>query len=242
MYISQALREAQGNLFLSHLGWPENQVDLPRLAHKNGAHEFMPACNAIRLYPIVDRAAWLEQLLPLGIRTIQLRIKDLTGNRLETEIKKAIRIANSFHAQLFINDYWELAIRHQAYGVHLGQEDLDDADIKNIRTANLRLGISTHSYYELARAHAYHPSYFAFGPIFPTTSKIMSFAAQGLDKLQRIRRTLKTPLVAIGGINQDRIDDIINVGVDGVAMMSAITKSSDPIFTTNTLLKKFNRR
>jgi rhodanese-related sulfurtransferase len=121
-----------------------------------------------------------------------------------------------------------------AYGVHLGQEDLNDADVHKIHAAGLRLGISTHCYYEVARAHAYHPSYIAIGPVFKTDSKIMSFPPQGLDRLHYWRRLLPNyPLVAIGGINEMNMQDVLATGVDGVAMISAITKAKDVSWIEN---------
>jgi hydroxymethylpyrimidine kinase/phosphomethylpyrimidine kinase/thiamine-phosphate diphosphorylase len=175
-------------------------------------------------------------LLPLGVKTLQLRIKNKQGLELENEIKRSIMLAEKYQANLFINDYWEMAIRYGAYGVHLGQEDLETADMTAIRQAELRLGISTHCYYEVARAHALNPSYIACGPIFTTTSKVMSFAAQGIAQLKRWRRTLNYPLVAIGGINAERIPDVLATKVDGIAMISAITQAKDPIATTKSLM------
>ncbi len=184
----------------------------------------------IGLYPIVDSSDWVEKLLPLGVKTIQLRIKDKKSVELENEIKRSVALAKKHHANLFINDYWELAIRYNANGVHLGQEDLDTADIKMIRNAGLYLGISTHSETEVARAHALKPSYIAFGPIFPTTSKVMLYPAQGITRLKRLRQQLLNyPLVAIGGINLERLPEILATHVDGIAVISAITQAADPI-------------
>lgn len=189
------------------------------------------------LYPIVDSAVWIEKLLPLGVKTIQLRIKNKSPAELEKEIKCGIQIAQQFHAQLFINDYWELAISYRAYGVHLGQEDLDQADIKKIRQAGLKLGISTHDEQEIARAERLCPSYIAYGPIYHTTSKVMAFKPQGISALERLKRRLSYPLVAIGGINLKRLPEVLATGVDGVAMISAITEAADPIIVTRKLLE-----
>ncbi len=188
------------------------------------------------LYPIVDRASWLQKLLPLGITTIQLRSKDQTGDELENEIEQSIALANKFQARLFINDYWQLAIKHRAYGVHLGQEDVADADLQAIHQAGLRLGISSHSDEEVARACAAKPSYIAFGPVYPTTSKIMAFGPQGIAQLKHRVETLDYPVVAIGGINHQRLPDVLATGVNGIALISAITQASDPITTTKNLL------
>lgn len=172
----------------------------------------------------------------IGRGIIQLRIKHTLKN-LELEIKKSVACAKKYGAQLFINDCWELAIQYGATGIHLGQEYLQQADIKKIyRRAELHLGISSHCYHEVAHAHAIQPSYIACGPIFPTTSKIMQFNPQGITQLERWRRTLRYPLVAIGGINLERLPAILSTGVDGVALISAITKADDPLMAAQQFL------
>lgn len=195
--------------------------------------------TALGLYPIVDSTAWVKRLLPLGVKTIQLRIKN--NPHVESEIQQSILLARQYEARLFINDYWELAIRHGAYGVHLGQEDLKEADVEKIRRAGLRLGVSTHCYDEVTCADAVQPSYIACGPIYHTTSKIMSFSPQGIERLKHWRRTLKYPLVAIGGITQERLLDVLETGVDGIALISAITQADDPEGATRQLLTTVNQ-
>ena len=247
MVINQAIRLAQKSQSenrLVYAGWPENEADLPYLTPMplTTAPISFPHCGSepLGLYPVVDNVEWLKKLLPLGVKTIQLRIKNKCGEELAREIQQGVQLANQYHAKLFINDYWQLAIRYHAYGVHLGQEDLTSANVNNIRQAGLRLGISTHCYYEVARAHTYKPSYIACGPIFPTTSKTMSFAPQGIENLQRWRRTLSYPLVAIGGINHEKLADVIATKVDGIAMISAITQAKDITVTMKELLQKVN--
>jgi hydroxymethylpyrimidine kinase / phosphomethylpyrimidine kinase / thiamine-phosphate diphosphorylase len=235
-YVNQGIRCApnlgNGHGPMAHLGWPETHTDLPWLTPTAAAGQErtqFPDCGDTPLgfYPIVDRAAWLEKLLPLGVSTIQLRIKDLSGEDLEWEIAQAAALANRFNCRLFVNDYWELAIQYNAYGVHLGQEDLQTADLQTIQQAGLRLGISTHSYAEVSRALAVRPSYIAVGPVFPTTTKIMRFAPQGLDALRRWRRTLPYPLVAIAGIFLDNAPDVLEAGVDGIAVVRDIANAKD---------------
>lgn len=235
-YVNQGLRCApslgKGYGPLAHLGWPEHHADLPWLTpdYQSGRERFQfPNCGETPLgfYPIVNRFEWLEKLLPLGVSTIQLRVKDLEGEALEREIAQAAAYARRFNARLFINDYWELAIKYSAYGVHLGQEDIQTADLKRIAQAGLRLGISTHSYAEVARALAIQPSYIAVGPIFSTTTKIMRFAPQGLEALRRWRRTLPYPLVAIAGIFLDNAPEVINTGVDGIAVVRDILNAEN---------------
>lgn len=244
MYVNQGLHGAKsygkGPGPVAHLGWPQHASDLPYLTSHPLETEpkVFPDCGhfALGLYPIVDSVAWLKKLLPLGIKTFQLRIKNTTQVDLENELSAAISLAKYYHARLFINDHWELAIKHSAYGVHLGQEDLETADIHAIYQANLRLGISTHSYAEIAKAHAYKPSYIAYGPIYATTSKPMNFAPQGLESLAYWQRLLNYPLVAIGGINLSNLKFILDCGVENVALISAITHAKNPIQAAQQLL------
>jgi hydroxymethylpyrimidine kinase/phosphomethylpyrimidine kinase/thiamine-phosphate diphosphorylase len=241
MYVNRGIRKAfffdkytakpfQGS-------WPEEEVDLPYLSLKP-LLKFPPAFKPYQtgLYPVVDSSKWVEKLLPQGVKCIQLRIKNAPKKYLKEEIKRSVSLAQQHKATLFINDYWELAIRYGAHGVHLGQEDLLRADINQIYQAGLYLGLSTHCYHEVARAHALNPSYIACGPIYATTSKVMPFQPQGLNQLRRWRRTLRYPLVAIGGINPARLPPILQMGIDGVALISAITNASDPIQATHQLL------
>lgn len=189
-----------------------------------------------KLYPIVDSFSWVKKLLEHGVSTIQLRIKNRNAINLENEIKQSIECAKRFQARLYINDYWELAIRYQAYGVHLGQEDLDSADLEKIYLNGLRLGISTHNYAEVNRAKLLQPSYLAIGPIFPTTSKVMPFAPQGTAQLKHWRKILDYPLVAIGGINLENINEVLLTHVDAIAMISAITQAINPTETIKQFL------
>ena len=218
--------------------WPENQMDIPFLSLRP-LKQLPPAFKTchIGLYPVVDRSDWLEKLLPLGVKTIQLRIKDLQGYPLEEDIKRSVLLAKQYNATLFINDYWDLAIQFGANGVHLGQDDLPKADIAKIHEAGLYLGVSTSCYYEVAAALAVNPSYIACGPIYSTTSKIMSFNPQGIEQLKRWRRTLQYPLVAIGGINLERLPDILKTNVEGISLISAITKATDPDIATKQFLR-----
>jgi hydroxymethylpyrimidine kinase/phosphomethylpyrimidine kinase/thiamine-phosphate diphosphorylase len=164
----------------------------------------------------------------MGVKTAQLRIKNLSGDLLKEEIAKSVALAKDHHCRLFINDYWQLSCDLGAYGVHLGQEDLLTADIQKIHASGLRLGVSTHSYSEVARALAVRPSYLAIGPIHATTTKEMKFAPQGVEALQRWRRSLGSyPLVAIGGIFVENTQPIIEAGADGVAVVRDISQASD---------------
>lgn len=196
------------------------------------------------LYPVVDSVVWIERLLDAGVRTIQLRIKDQPADQAEPDIIRAIALGRQYQARLFINDYWQLAVRHQAYGVHLGQEDLDTADLAAIHAAGLRLGVSTHDDAELARAVALSPSYIALGHIFPTQTKAMPSAPQGLVELARHIRALngRFPTVAIGGISIDRVPAVLETGVGSIAVVSAITQAADWRAATATLLQLIEGR
>nr|WP_200897797.1 MULTISPECIES: thiamine phosphate synthase [Xenorhabdus] len=193
--------------------------------------------HRLGLYPVVDSLTWIERLLAVGVKTLQLRIKDQPEEQAEKDIQFAIALGRHYHARLFINDYWRLAIKHQAYGVHLGQEDLDIADLHAIQQAGLRLGISTHDQQELARAKSLRPSYIALGHIFPTTTKEMPSSPQGLEALKhQVEITPEYPTVAIGGISLERVPEVVATGVGGVALVSAITKAKDWRQTTARLL------
>ncbi|MGG5219159.1 MULTISPECIES: thiamine phosphate synthase [Rahnella] len=181
------------------------------------------------LYPVVDTVEWIARLLEAGVKTLQLRVKDLPDEEVEPAIIEAIALGKKYQARLFINDYWRLAVKHQAYGVHLGQEDLDTADLEAIRQAGLRLGVSTHDDTEMARAVAVNPSYIALGHIFPTQTKDMPSAPQGLEELSRHIKQLdgRFPTVAIGGISIDRAPSVLDCGVGSIAVVSAITQAAD---------------
>lgn len=180
------------------------------------------------LYPVVDSVIWIERLLAAGVRTIQLRIKDLPEAAVEQDIAAAIELGKRYQARLFINDYWRLAIQHGAYGVHLGQEDLAIADLDAIHRAGLRLGLSTHDDAELDRALAERPSYIALGHVFPTQTKAMPSSPQGLQELKRhVGRLQNVSTVAIGGISLARAPDVLATGVGSIAVVSAITQAAD---------------
>ncbi|MFJ5363347.1 thiamine phosphate synthase [Pectobacterium sp. CHL-2024] len=200
---------------------------------------FAPTAQRLGLYPVVDSVEWIERLLSVGVKTIQLRIKDRSDEQAEAEVIQAIALGRRYQAQLFINDYWKLAIKHQAYGIHLGQEDLDTADLAAIKQAGLRLGVSTHDDRELARAVAISPSYIALGHIFPTQTKDMPSAPQGLAELTRHITDLqgRFPTVAIGGISIDKVPAVLKTGVGSIAVVSAITQAPDWRQATATLLR-----
>ncbi len=210
-----------------------NQVVLPDVNVTSEAiaeaYKFPDCPKQLGIYPVVDSVVWLEKCFAEGIRTIQLRLKTVDIQLAQDEINKAVAIAARYpDSRLFINDHWQLAIEAGAYGVHLGQQDLYQSDLDAIAKAGLRLGISTHSYWELSRALTVNPSYIALGPIYQTDSKIMPWQPQGHDKVVEWLNILgETPLVAIGGIDVPRAKALKKTGVGSVAMISAITKAAD---------------
>lgn len=194
--------------------------------------------HKLGLYPVVDSVEWIARLLEAGVTTIQLRIKDLPDEQVEADIAAAIALGKRYQARLFINDYWRLAIKHDAYGVHLGQEDLDTTDLAAIHRAGLRLGVSTHDDAELARAIAVKPSYIALGHIFPTQTKEIPSEPQGLAELRcHVSGLQEFPTVAIGGISIERVPAVLACGVGSVAVVSAITQAPDWRGATATLLQ-----
>ncbi|MCP4927276.1 MAG: thiamine phosphate synthase, partial [Gammaproteobacteria bacterium] len=148
-------------------------------------------------YPIFDSADWIERLVPLGIKLVQLRIKDLPEDDIAQHIRRSQAVCRQHNCTLIINDYWQLAMSMGCEWVHLGQEDLDTADIDAIRAAGLRLGISTHDHQELKRALALSPDYVALGPVYPTILKKMKWHEQGLDRVTEWKALVgNVPLVA----------------------------------------------
>ncbi|AJC50474.1 thiamine phosphate synthase [Coxiella endosymbiont of Amblyomma americanum] len=235
MYVYQGIRSSfkiEGNALLGRQGFPRRSVSLPSVTQRINSATLstaFPSCGKLGFYPIVDSIAWVKKLLTWGIRTIQLRIKNQKLFIVKRIIAESVNLARRYYrAKLFINDYWKLAIESGAYGVHLGQDDLKTADISAIRSANLRLGISTHSLYELACAHAALPSYIAFGPIYKTTSKVMRFLPQGLSALRYWHKISPYPIVAIGGINLERLEAVLSTGVTNIAVISAVTMNDRP--------------
>ncbi|MXY56350.1 MAG: thiamine phosphate synthase, partial [Gammaproteobacteria bacterium] len=217
---------------LPHLGWPGDAEDLPRVvdAGRDIGATFPPLSHPIGLYAVVGSVDWVRRCVELRVDTVQLRVKDLPAPALRHAVAESVAATGGSSTRLFVNDFWREAIDAGAYGVHLGQEDLTDADLPAIAAAGLRLGVSTHSYYEIARAHAIAPSYVAIGPIFATTTKPMKFAPQGIARLRRWVNLLKPryPLTAIGGIDVERVSGVMASGVGSIAVVRAITEAADP--------------
>lgn len=211
-------------------GWPYHLSDYPVPMGGPLSNAMFPQFpRGAGLYAVVPTSDWVYRLAALNVPVIQLRNKRKDQAQRSTSIREAIRAISGTDTLLFINDDWQLAIEHGAYGVHLGQEDLEGADIGAIQRAGLRLGISTHGIYEMLRAHACRPSYMAMGAIYATATKSMPTSPQGLRRLNHYVRLMSPhyPLVAIGGIDRSRIEGIWATGVDCVAVLRAIVDAPD---------------
>lgn len=180
-------------------------------------------------YPIAPDLGWLERMVPRGVRTIQLRLKDAPPAEVRRQIGASLEVCRRHGAELIVNDYWQDAIRLGAGWVHLGQEDLAGADLDQIRAAGIRLGISTHDEGELATALAARPDYVALGPIYETRLKAMAWAPQGLDRIARWKELVgPLPLVGIGGITPDRRDGVLAAGAQSCAVITDLVTAADP--------------
>ncbi|HET6390338.1 thiamine phosphate synthase [Hyphomicrobium sp.] len=182
-----------------------------------------------RFYPIVPDIGWLERIVPLGVKLVQLRIKDASPADVAAQTKRALAVCRENDCQLVLNDYWEAALETGADYIHLGQDDLRTADLEAIKLAGVKIGVSTHDEAELQTALAIEPDYVALGPIYETKLKAMPWAPQGLDKLQQWRKKIGgLPLVAIGGLTPERAQGALDAGADSLAVITDFFTASDP--------------
>lgn len=207
--------------------WPCDAQDFS-LTSATGQFAFAACPTALGLYAIVPDAQWVSRMVDLGVPTVQLRFKSDDPQAIEQEVLKAVQAVKGSSTLLFINDHWQEAINAGAYGVHLGQEDMELASLEAIRFAGLRLGLSSHGYAEMLKACAIQPSYVALGAVFPTTLKRMATAPQGLGRLAMYVKLMRgRSLVAIGGIDLERLPAVLQTGVGSVAFVRAITGADD---------------
>jgi len=231
--------------------WP---VDLARFPHIPGhfgaaglpaipAQPFASCPARLGLYPVLPTADWVERALDCGVKTVQLRSKQPASPALQHEIERCVQAGRRHDARVFINDHWREAIAAGAYGVHLGQEDIGKADLSAIACAGMRLGLSTHGYYEMLLAWRLRPSYIALGAVFPTTTKAMPTAPQGLARLARYVRLFDgvVPLVAIGGIDSATLPAVLATGAGSAAVVRAVTQADDPAQTIAALQREFQK-
>ena len=208
--------------------WPDHAQDFG-VAPWPRDKAFAPCPQALGLYAVLPDAAWVGRMAQAGVPTVQLRFKSTDMEAVRREVRAAVQAVKGSNSLLFINDHWRIAIEEGAYGVHLGQEDMDDAQLETIRQAGLRLGLSTHGYGELLRAQAVSPSYVALGAVFPTTLKKMQTAPQGLGRLGAYARLMRgRSLVAIGGIDLQAVPTVMQTGVGSIAVVRAITAAENP--------------
>ena len=211
--------------------WPSEPQDFG-LAEADPQRAFPPCPRALGLYGVLPTADWVGRMARAGVPTVQLRFKSDDQAAIRREVQAAVQAVQGTGARLFINDHWQAAIDAGAYGIHVGQEDLDaleGAQLDAIRASGLRLGVSTHGYAEMVRAHAVQPSYIALGAVFPTTLKKMATAPQGVARLQAYVRLMQQyPLVAIGGIAAEQFPAILATGVGSIAVVRALVNAPDP--------------
>lgn len=189
-------------------------------------------------YLIVDSADWIERLIPIGVKLVQLRMKDVSEDILREHIKRSKAVCEKFGCQLIINDYWQIAIEEKCDFIHLGQEDLADADLASIQKAGLKLGVSTHDSAELDKALAVKPDYVALGPVYETILKKMKWQPQGVEKVTRWKSLVgDLPLVAIGGLTPDRAQGVLQAGADSAAVVTDIKLNENPENRVNEWIK-----
>jgi len=220
--------------FFDAQAWPATPVDFDLREFPPQARDdaFPPCPGRLGLYAVLPDAAWVGRMARAGVPTVQLRFKSTDAAAVRREVRVAVDAVRGTPALLFINDHWREAIEAGAYGVHLGQEDLDalnEAEVDTLRAAGLRLGVSTHGYAEMVRADAVSPSYLALGAVFPTTLKQMATAPQGLARLGDYARLMQGyPLVAIGGIDAGSLPAVMATGVGSAAVVRAVVAAAEP--------------
>ena len=237
-WMNQSRREGR----FDPLRWPHRIKDFVT-QEVNSPYHFEP-CGPLGLYGVLPDAQWVDKMAQAGVPTVQLRFKSEDPQKIHEEVKLAVRAVQGTETQLFINDHWQSALEHGAYGIHLGQEDLEEMkeeSFKAIEQAQCRLGISTHGYTEMLKAHALRPSYMALGAVFPTTLKRMKTLPQGLGRL-RAYAQLMSPysLVAIGGIDEPQFKSVISCGVGSIAVVRSIVQSPDPQAQAQKLMAYFH--
>ncbi len=225
--------------------WPVDIARFPRVLGLPDApaRPFATCPQKLGLYPVLPSADWVERVLDFGVKTVQLRSKQTESPELTREIERCVAAGRKHDAQLFINDHWQAAMAAGAYGVHLGQEDLREADLNALAAAGIRLGLSTHGYFEMLTALHFRPSYIACGAVFATTTKSMPTAPQGMKRLARYVQLLDgvVPMVAIGGIDGAVLPDVLATGAGSAAVVRAVTEAADPAAAVAALRKAFTQ-
>ena len=164
--------------------------------------------------------ASVQMLLDSGIRCFQYRIKNRAKKEMFYEALELRELTKKYKACLIVNDYADLALAVDADGLHLGQEDLPLAEARKLMGDRL-IGISTHNLSEAAGAEKGGADYIGFGPVFHTTTKDAG-GPKGLDVLEEIRKSVKIPVLAIGGIKAENVRSVLETGCYGVAVSSGL--------------------
>lgn len=223
--------------------WPEHPADFGMRPFPPSARDdaFPPCPERLGLYAVLPDAAWVGRMARAGVPTVQLRFKSGDAEAVKHEVRAAVEAVRGTGALLFINDHWQAAIEARAYGLHLGQEDLDalgPQELQAIRASGIRLGVSTHGYAEMVRADAVSPSYVAMGAVYPTTLKQMATAPQGVARLAAYARLMRGyPQVGIGGVDAQRLPEVLAAGVGSVAVVRALVAEADPEAAAARLMK-----
>lgn len=173
-----------------------------------------------------------------GARVIQLRAKH-AGDREVLEWAEAIRrLTRECDARFVVNDRFDLAVASDADAVHLGQDDLHPNDIPEVLRKRLAVGRSTHNLDQARRVCGEGVDYLAFGPVFGTQSKDSPYSARGLEALKEIVEIAgDLPVVAIGGINFDNLDVLLETGARGAAIIGAVAAADEPAAATRQLVE-----
>ncbi|MDM0071939.1 thiamine phosphate synthase [Variovorax sp. J31P207] len=227
--------------------WPDTPADfgLRSFPPTRRDDAFPPCPEKLGLYAVLPDAQWVGRMARAGVPTVQLRFKSDDAGAIEREVQAAVEAVRVTGALLFINDHWKNAIAARAYGLHLGQEDLDalaPAELRAIRDSGIRLGVSTHGYAEMLRADLASPSYIAMGAVYPTTLKRMATAPQGVARLAAYARLMRGyPQVGIGGVDEERMPEVLATGVGSVAVVRALVADPQPEEAARRLLAICNR-
>ncbi len=237
-WVAQSARKSE----FDATAWPTDPVDFGMKPWPRGTA--FPTCpKDLGLYAVLPDAQWVGRMARAGVPTVQLRYKSDDKAAVAIEVAAAVKAVEGTSALLFINDHWQAAIEAGAYGVHLGQEDMEATDVEIIRAAGLRLGLSTHGYAEMMRADAASPSYIAMGAVYPTTLKRMATAPQGPGRLAKYAELMRDyPLVAIGGIDEARMPEIIKTGVGSIAVVRALVAAKNPEEEVTRLVSRMTKK
>ena len=201
--------------------------------------------NSMLLYAVTDRA-WLKEnedltsvckaVLENGATFLQIREKDLDEGTFEQEAEALKKLCAQYHIPFVVNDSVEIALDIDADGVHVGQSDIQGRDIRSMIGNEKILGISAGTVEEAIAAEKAGADYIGVGAVFGTSTK-KNARNLTIEKLKEISESVSIPVVAIGGIGVSNIMELVESGVDGVAVVSAIFAAENPGEATAKLLK-----